>query len=192
MWRYRIFRVFQRLRRDKGVLCVQRPVSFSSFGYPPSFSGSIHRPNQLLDRTCPCCPAPYPFLLLPHITSAHFRISPAHFASRTPRPYIRFEALVHAVILRLSSPSHAQLVTRYPHFRLSPLFRPIFTIFFISPHPVNVFPSPWARSDRIFSLFPSVRSDSRYTHACPHHPHFSHFPRVFTIFFISHSALHQS
>jgi len=126
LWRYRIFRVFQRLRRDKGVLCVQRPVSSSLFGYPPPFSGSIHRPNQLLDRTCPCCPAPYPFLLLPHITSALFRISPAHFASHTPRPYIRFEALVHAFILRLSSPPHASLVTRYPHFRLPSIFPPYF------------------------------------------------------------------
>lgn len=40
-----------------------------------------------------------------------------------------------------------------------PIFRPIFTTFFISPYPVNLFPSSWARSDRIFPLFPSIRSD---------------------------------
>jgi hypothetical protein len=124
----------------------------------------------------------------PHISAFHQPIS--HRAPLDPisvlkpsfmpsfRAYPRFRALSRSLAIRI--------------FAFPPFFRPIFTIFFISPHPVNAFPSPWARSDRVFPLFPSIRSDSRYTHACPHHPHFSHFPRVFTFFFISHSVLHQS
>ncbi|KAG2091356.1 uncharacterized protein F5147DRAFT_840840 [Suillus discolor] len=169
-WSYRVFGVFEKLRGDKGFLGAQRPVSFSSFGHLPSFSGSVHCPNPLLDRTSPCCPAPYPFLLLP-LAPPHFvALSPAHFASEPPRPYNRFEALIHGFHSRPSAPRSAAPFAHHSRFSpflyfiallhhfiyiFSPLHRApinpilILTAFAAAVHPFDPLPDTSARSSAI-------------------------------------------
>jgi hypothetical protein len=126
LWRYRVFGVFEKLRGDKGFLGALRPVSFSSFGNLPSTSGSVHCPNQLLDRTSPCCPAPYPFLLLPltppHFSHFHQPISPQNPIDPISVLKPSFMAFIRAYPrLRALSRSLAIRICAFP-----PIFRPIF------------------------------------------------------------------
>lgn len=150
MWRYRVFRVFEKLRGDKGFQGVQRPVSSCSFGHSPSFRGSIHHPKPLFDWPSPCCPASYPFLLLLIAPSRIFAVSPAHFASYTPRPYIRFEALVHGFISRLYAPPRAQPFARYPRFRLPTAFITHFRHFYHNSSPVDRAPIAYGAFQPLF------------------------------------------
>lgn len=116
------FSHFEKLRRDKDFLGVPRPVSSSSPGHPPSLSGSVHHPNQLFDRPSPCCPAPYPLLLLPLCTPPIIPLSPAHFSLCTPQPYTHSDRVDRLFPSRLSTPRYVHALARYPHFSHFPPF----------------------------------------------------------------------
>lgn len=105
---------------------------------------------------------------LHHTTSSSSLIAPSHiFAFHQPislstpldpisilKPSLTPSFCAYPRLCTLSQ-SHAICIFVFP-----PFFHPIFTTFFISPHHVNVFPLSWAHSDRIFSLFLSIQSDS--------------------------------
>ncbi|KAG2085155.1 uncharacterized protein F5147DRAFT_841795 [Suillus discolor] len=220
LWSYRVFGVFEKLRGDKGFLGAQRPVSFSSFGHLPSFSGSVHCLNLLLDRTSPCCPAPYPFLLLPLAPPHFFALSPAHSALEPPRPYTRFEAPIHGFHSRPSPPRSAPSFahhSRFPpplyfiahlhHFIYisSPLDRApinpilVLTAFAAAFHPSAPLPDTSARSSAIrtsrvslqFPPFPSFLTQFSTNPSRPY-THFEALVRLFLSVYSPSSSMQPS
>ncbi|KAG2080821.1 uncharacterized protein F5147DRAFT_842601 [Suillus discolor] len=220
LWSYRVFGVFEKLRGDKGFLGAQRPVSFSSFGHLPSFSGSVHCPNLLLDRTSPCCPAPYPFLLLPLAPPHFFALSPAHFALEPHRPYTRFEALIHGFHSRPSPPRSAPSFAHHLRFPSPPTLSHLFhhfiyisspfdrapidpililTAFAAAFHPSDPLPDTSARSSAIrhsrvslhFPPFPSFLTQFSTNPSRPY-THFEALVRLFLSVYSPSSPMQPS